>query len=577
MNASPTPDRLAGILAPVFALRRDGDLGIGDTACLRDLCDWAADFGVGFLQLLPINETGPDNSPYNAISSVALDPLLLEMAPAAVPGLAAAEVAAERARLGPEVLDGPLVDYPAVRAAKRRLLECAFARFRGDPAGSAWAEFVAFRAAEGGWLDDYCQFRYLMDLEDGRETWDTWAEAFRAPELARGFVAARMAADPEGTGAALAFHAFVQWVAFSQWRALRHHADSRGVKLMGDIPIGVSYYSADVFFEAGQFDLEWSGGAPPERIFKDDPFVQKWGQNWGIPLYRWDAMENDGHRWWRRRIAKLTEIFPLFRIDHTLGFYRIYAFPWRPQRNTEFLPLEPAEAAARCGGRLPGFRDHDDDTDGHRAANRAAGDHRLRMILDAAGDAAVVAEDLGQVPDYVRPHLLELGIPGFKIVHWESGPDGRVTPGPAYPECSFTTICTHDHEAMAGLWRRFLAEARGERGEPDDHWKARRDLRLLGDFAGIHAPDDAWPEYSRAVKWKLLGALLRSRSRYAAFMITDLFGRDERFNVPGVLDQRNWRVRLPWPVAAFTTDPELREECEGLRALAAETSRWSPA
>ncbi len=571
--AVTAPSRSAGILVPAFSLRRHGDLGIGDTAALREFCDWAAGAGIGFVQLLPINETGPDVSPYNAISSVALDPLLLEMSPEAVPGLTEDDIASARAAMPTSALEGNLVDYPAVRAAKRHLLEAAFARFHAQGKAPQKAAFDAFRSSESDWLADYCAFRFLMDREGGRETWDTWPDDYNTPEKARAFIDAEKRQSPEATDSALNFHAFVQWVAFSQWKALRQHARSRHVRLMGDIPIGVSYYSVDVFFQREQFDLEWCGGAPPETIFKDDPFVQKWGQNWGIPLYRWHDMEKAGFPWWKRRIRKLTEVFDIFRIDHVLGFYRIYSFPWRPQRNAEFLPLTEEEAAARTGGRLPHFKEHADDTPEHKAANLSAGDRYIRAIQEAAGDAEVVAEDLGMVPDYVRPHLLERGIPGFKIVHWECEPDGRVTAGSDYPECSFTTICTHDHESMKALWGRFIAEAKGERGDHDDHWKARRDLRMLCDFASIWATDDQFPPYSHGIKWQLLSALLRANSRYAAFMITDLFGMEDRFNVPGVLDERNWRTRLPWPVSALNSHPDLRAESETLRAVIAETGR----
>jgi len=565
--------RQTGILAPVFSLRRDGDLGIGDTASLRELVDWAAVSGVGLLQLLPINECGPDCSPYNAISSVALDPVYLEMSAEVVPGLTDEAVTAARASADPAVLNGPLVIYPAVRAIKRGLLESAYAALCSGGMESLLAEFRAFRDAEADWLEDYCLFRVLMDREGGRETWDLWPEEYNSADRARAWLSARRAADPEGIERLLGYHAFVQWIAFRQWRALRDYAGTRGVKLMGDIPIGVSYYSSDVFLETRHFDLEWSGGAPPETIFKDDPFVCKWGQNWGIPLYRWEQMEREGYPWWRRRIAKIAEVFHVFRIDHVLGFYRIYSFPWRPQLNSEFLPLTEEKAAARTGGRLPHFKPHADDSDEHKAVNLAQGDRCLRMVLESAGDAEVIAEDLGMVPDYVRPHLLQLGVPGFKIVHWESHPDGRVIGGGEYPECSFTTVCTHDHEPMRALWERFRAEARGERGEPEDHWKARRDLRLLCDFANIHAPHDDWPPYSREIKWKLIGALLRSRSRYAAFMITDLYGREERFNTPGVVLEQNWRVRLPWTVREMLANHELRAESDALLALSVETGR----
>src|SRR5690606_26630755 len=108
---------------------------------------------------------------------------------------------------------------------------------------------------------------------------------------ARAELASARESDPAEVEDRMGFHAWVQWLAFGQWAAVRRHADEAGVKLMGDVPIGVSRRSADVFSGRGEFDLEWCGGAPPETVFKHDLFIQRWGQNWGIPLYRWDRME----------------------------------------------------------------------------------------------------------------------------------------------------------------------------------------------------------------------------------------------------------------------------------------------
>ena len=134
-----------------------------------------------------------------------------------------------------------------------------------------------------------------------------------------------------------------------QREPMRKSAASR---LMGDIPFGVNYYSADVYSRRDEFALDWSGGAPPEPYFKDDEFTQKWGQNWGIPLYRWDVMRTRNLAWWRQRVRGVRKIFHVFRIDHVLGFYRIYAFPWRPERNAEFLPLSWDEMRERTGGAI---------------------------------------------------------------------------------------------------------------------------------------------------------------------------------------------------------------------------------
>ena len=113
---------------------------------------------------------------------------------------------------------------------------------------------------------------------------------------------------------------------------------------MGDIPVGVSIYSADVWAEPEIFDKSRSSGAPPEKVFKSDPFTEHWGQNWGFPLYNWQAMSRDNFAWWRRRLRASREVFHLLRVDHALGFFRIWNFPWRPQENERFTFLSPEQA-----------------------------------------------------------------------------------------------------------------------------------------------------------------------------------------------------------------------------------------
>lgn len=561
--------RRAGVLIPVFAIRTADDLGIGDTGGVRQLIDWAVASGLGFVQLLPINATGGDSSPYNAISSVALDELTLELTPAVVPELDALFHRAITGILRADALRQGAVDYVKVRRLKSTLLRRAFSQLETLP--ERRTAFDEFCGQEADWLEDFCLFKVLME-EHGHEDWTTWREDLNTAAKARAWRSAQGAAMAER----LRFHAYVQWLCFTQWRAVRAYADERGIKLMGDIPFGISWCSADVFFHREQFDLEWCGGAPPETYFKDDEFVQRWGQNWGIPLYRWQVMQQDGFAWWQRRVRKITEIFHLFRIDHVLGFYRIYAFPWRPTRNAEFLHLSDAEAAARTGGRLPHFIEHADDTSAHQAENLAHGDTYLRMILAAAaGRAEVVAEDLGTVPDYVRPHLLGLDVPGFKVCHWEQDAEGNVIMGDAYDPCSFATYATHDHEPMRTLWehrRRDLdSDDKGARAT------AQRELRALATFAGLSFAESDWPEYDPFIRRALLEALLASRARLAAFMLTDLFGLEERFNVPGIAATSNWSARLPMTVAQMSRAPQWKKETAWLCAAVQHTGRTPPA
>lgn len=553
-------ERRAGVLLPAFSPRRREDLGIGDTLGLMQWIEWAQAHGVGFLQLLPINEMGADFSPYNAISSVALEPMYLTLSPDRVPGLSAAMLADAQSNSD----RGDSVDYPAVKQRKQQLLQAAFAQWPASASDQHQQSFSVFCETEADWLEDYTLFRLLMARQNDDERWDHWPTAWRSADGARAWYAAELA-HHSALAREREFFAWVQWLCHEQWLELRAHGDRCGVQLMGDIPIGVSYHSVDVLFEPQGFDLNWSGGAPRETMFKHDRFIQRWGQNWGVPLYRWDAMEQDGDAWWRRRIGKHTQIFHRFRIDHVLGFYRMYAFPWRPTQNNLFVDLDETAAAALCDGRLPQWAWRDDSTPENRAANRADGDRRLRMVLEAAGNATVVAEDLGCVPDYVRPHLESLGIAGFRIPHWDSDA-GHVVRGERFPECSFATFATHDHDTIAAMWQGFHDALRHADSDVDAQQSATWNLQMLSEFAGInHTPENEFPAFSTDLLWTLIDALMACRSRDAAVMVTDIFGMTRRFNRPGTVDEENWRLRLPFCIEEIATEAFLHDSCARLR------------
>lgn len=573
----PHGKRLAGILIPAFTPRREGDLGIGDTLALREWIDWAAEHHVGFIQLLPINENGADESPYSGISSAALDPIYLAFEVGEIPGLREMDVSKAREQLK-AARESPLVNYPAVRNVKRNLLELAWSKFESAPAPLT-KEFQQFRVNEAEWLDDYCLFRLLMEIHGESLTWDQWPADCRTPEKARQFLAIQRRKTPEPIDYRLGYFAFVQWLCFRQWLGLRAHAEACGVKLMGDVPIGIAWHSCDVFFEQGEFHLDWCGGSPPEGMGQDDAFFQQWGQNWGIPLYRWDHMQANGFAWWRRRIARLTRIFQIFRLDHILGFYRIYAFPWRPERNHGFIGLSHEQAAKMNDGRLPRWFLRPDDTVENKAANREDGDVRLRAIFEAAEGADVIAEDLGWVPEYVRPHLSDLGIAGFRIPHWDCNDHGHPTPGNAFPENTFATYSTHDHDPVNGIWRSCQRMIQQHHEHPTEQtaWAvggAHSTLRILSEFAGIPIPlHSSWPPYTEGIRLRLIKSLFASNSRYAVLMITELFSLDDRFNHPGTTGGENWRYRLPWTLEEIRANPQLMATCQKLASIISITGR----
>lgn len=571
MNLRSSSSRMAGVLVPIFAIRYADDLGIGDVRGARLMIDWLADIGMGFLQVLPINETGRDNSPYNAISSVALEPALLDVSPHELADLEASEYEDIVGQVDLTLLRVGDVKYEKVKRLKLDVLWKAFDRFWRNHYGTDSSRdqgFHRFCASEQGWLGDYCLFRLLMDMEGGSEDWQSWNEEYRDVMKARSFVDALLEVKLGETEKQLGFYAYVQWIAFEQWKNLRDYADRKGVSLMGDIPFGISYCSSDVFCEPDIFDLKWSGGAPPEKVFKSDAFTEKWGQNWGIPLYRWERAAETDYSWWRRRVAKVCEIFSLFRLDHALGFYRIYAFPWRPNENDMFLPLSLEEAREKAGGNLPGFRASDDDSEEKCQANRESGERHLRIIRDEAHSARIVAEDLGVVPQYVEPSLSAIGIAGMKVPHWEAREDGSVLRGEDYPELSLATYATHDHEPLRSQWNHWCALIRS--GDTSD--AARQSITRLCEFSGIdkRAMES---KYSDTIREALLSALFSSNSEYVSVMITDLLGLEDRFNTPGSVESGNWTVRMEEDVIELSQDVHWRFVGARIRGMLGATDR----
>jgi 4-alpha-glucanotransferase len=565
MNLSPE-NKIAGVLVPLFALRREDDLGIGDLGALQELIDWIAEVGFTLVQLLPINETGADNSPYNAISAIAIEPTTLHLAPGSPEDLKPNDFADALSSTDVASLRHGRVKYREVKELKQRILEKAFANFSGRADEKRRSEFERFCQEESSWLGDYALFRVLIEQNKSSAAWDQWPQQHQTIESARDWLRdLPLEKQPAVTGR-LDFFCYVQWIAQQQWRNIKAHAEQRGVALMGDIPFGVSYYSADVFSRPNEFLLDWSGGAPPEPHFKDDAFTQKWGQNWGIPIYRWSAMRANNFQWWRERVRTTRRIFHLFRIDHVQGFYRVYAFPWRPERNKEFLPLDQHQMLDRTGGRAPIFIPRDDNTCENREANKREGEEYLRVVMEEAGAARVAGEDLGVVPEYVRPSLQSLGIAGFKIPQWEIH-DGMLIPGELYDRLSVATYATHDHQPIRALWNEALKHPNSEKGQ-----QARATLDKIALFAGFNSKIEEGA-YEQDFYPAVMNALFRCNSWIAIVMITDLLARKYRFNVPGTKANLNWTRRIQRSIAKLRSSRKERKRMQLIDELLQKTGR----
>jgi 4-alpha-glucanotransferase len=565
MNLSPEK-KIAGVLVPLFALRREDDLGIGDLGALQEFIDWIAEIGFTLVQLLPINETGADNSPYNAISSVAIEPTTLRLAPGSPEDLTREDFEGTLAKVELPSLRRGRVNYRQIKELKQRILEKAFANFLARADEKRQSEFKRFCSEQSSWLPDYALFRVLIEENNDSAAWDRWPSQHQSTESARSWILS-LPHDKQATLARRGdFFCYVQWIADQQWRNIKAHAEQRRVALIGDIPFGVSYYSADVFSRRNEFMLDWFGGAPPEPVFKDDPFTQKWGQNWGIPLYRWSAMRANNLQWWRERVRATRRIFHLFRIDHVMGFYRIYAFPWAPQSNKEFLPLDQHQMLERTGGRAPHFVPRNDDTPENREANKREGEGYLRVVMEEAGAARVAGEDLGVVPDYVRPNLQYLGIAGFKIPQWEMR-DGMIIPGDMYDRLSVATYATHDHEPIRALWDEAFNHSNCETGQ-----QARATLEKIALFAGLNSKNDQL-DYEKDFYPAVMHALFRCNSWIAVVMITDLLARKYRFNVPGTNVTLNWTRRIQRSIAKLRSSWKERKRMQLIRELLVKTGR----
>lgn len=308
--------KLAGTQVPVFSLRTRKSAGIGDFGDLKTMIDFVASTGQKVLQLLPINDTTithtwTDSYPYSCISVFAIHPQYADLH--ALPELkdAKARTEAEKTRAELNALDK--IDYEKVNDFKINYLRQIFNQ-DGEKMMKT-AEYKAFFQDTELWLVPYAQYSYLRD-KNGTADFNQWPDHQVWDEAER-----KALADPKTAAYKnVAFFYFVQFVLDRQMQEAHEHAKAKGVILKGDIPIGVNRNGCDVWTEPKYFNLNGQAGAPP-----DDFSVN--GQNWGFPTYNWFEMLKDGCQWWNRRFQNMARYFDAYRIDHVLGFFRIWEIP----------------------------------------------------------------------------------------------------------------------------------------------------------------------------------------------------------------------------------------------------------
>jgi 4-alpha-glucanotransferase len=512
--------RQAGCLVPLFSIRSPTGWGLGEIPDLVPFARWAAAAGFSVVQLLPVLEASRgQSSPYAALSAFAIDPVYV-----AVDGLEDFAAAGGRDALLPHdqeqlaaIAAGPSVSWRATRALKARALALAFESFvaREWKHGSARArQLEAYAREHAGWLDDYALFVALHD-ERGGQPWTAWDAPLRerAPAALAG---ARTALSQR-----LLYHAWLQWQLDEQWHAARRAANAAGVELMGDLPFMVATDSADVWARPFDFRLDARVGVPPDAFSET-------GQDWGLPVYRWDVMERNGFRWMNDRARRSADLYGLYRVDHVVGLYRTY---YRPD-----------------DGGPPAF------TPAGEAAQIRNGEKMMEIFSQGA---RVIAEDLGTVPDFVRVSLTRCGVPGYRILRWErewKQPGQPFRDPSRWPALSVGTTGTHDTDTLAEWYDTM----------PED------ERRAFLAMPGLRVREGARERFDASVRDAILEAVYRSGSDLLLLPFQDVLGSRERVNVPGTVNDSNWSYRMPIEVAVLHSDLATRDR---LRALAAGSGR----
>lgn len=502
--ASNEKRRLAGVAVPVFSLRREGDAGVGDFLSLLHLVQWTAQAGMSIVQTLPINDTSffyddRDSYPYNAISVFALHPLYiaLDLLPAIKDVAKARALMAERVQLALE----KEVPYRRAMALKEHWLKEVFCQEEEQIAQDS--QFVTFCKKEQESLLPYALFKALAQYHHAPWT-QQWNDPYRSTPT---FDLLREWSQKPFLKREVQYHLWTQFVAHSQLTKVVQYAHSVGVSLKGDLPIGVHPAGVDVWYTPQFFNLDMQCGAPP------DYFSQE-GQNWGFPTYRWSALEATDYAWWKARLRFMEQYFDYLRVDHVLGYFRIWSIPrdgrlgtggyFVPQlayslRELEEKGLSSSFLSLLCNGQGEGFVSQqwmveEKGRPGYFAprvdllsmpefAQLSEGDqailrslhqdffyHRHASLwkreglkhlaaLSQASTIELCAEDLGMVPDVVPEVLQELGIATLHLERMPKHEGIEFESAQYFAPNSVATTSNHDMEPLRLWWNQDVARS----------------------------------------------------------------------------------------------------------------------
>ena len=474
------PWRGAGVAVPVFSLRSEDSFGVGEFNDIKHLVDWAVKAGQNVIQLLPINDTTmthtwQDSYPYNAVSSFALHPQFIHL-----PAAGVRQDAAYKAKKQ-ELEALAAIDYEAVNSAKLELLRKLYNGAKGK-ATLASDAYKAFADANAEWLLPYAVFSVLRDIH-GTPDFQTWKQLST-------YSAKKVQAFADEHAQEVGFYCYLQFLLDRQLREAVDYAHLRGVAIKGDLPIGVSRHSADAWQHAHLFHLDSQAGAPPDAFAED-------GQNWGFPTYNWEEMAKDNYAWWKARMGKMAQYFDAFRIDHILGFFRIWEIPSQyksglmghfnpalpyaeqelrdmgfdpragegtdvlfvedPRKQGYFHPRITGQKTAQYGYLPQWLKDrynqlyNDFFWRRHNDFWRESAMRKLPALLRSTGMLAC-GEDLGMIPGCVPSVMDELNILSLEIQRMPKDPKDTFGYPGSYPYWCVCATGTHDTSPLRAWW-----------------------------------------------------------------------------------------------------------------------------
>jgi 4-alpha-glucanotransferase len=471
--------RASGILLHPTSL--PGPFGSGDFGTgAYQFIDWLVKAGQTYWQMLPLGESDQGNSPYTSSSAFAGSLLLIDLEELSRQGW----LVADDLIPNPE-FNADRVHFDSVRPFRMQRLQTAARRFFSNPDDNGRAAYLVFCEAEKHWLDDFALFKAIEQHEEFRR-WNEWpAELVRREPGALSDASLRYAEE-------VAFWKFCQWCFYRQWLALKKYANEHGIQMIGDVPIFVSYQSADVWEHQELFELD-AGGNPTVVAGVPPDYFSETGQLWGNPLYRWDIHKQTNYCWWIKRLAHAFRLFDLVRIDHFRGFANYWA--------------TPADAVNAIGGEW-----------------RPGPDGELfDAFLQAFGQLPIIAEDLGLItPDVIKLRD-KFNLPGMRILQFAFGDnDSNFFLPHHYISNTVAYTGTHDNDTSIGWWN-----------TAGEHEKNYAKFYLKTDGAEIN--------------WDMMKALAESAANTVIFPLQDVMGLDShhRMNLPGTA-WGNWEWRFSW-------------------------------